>query len=116
MTNKFTQGDRSIFGETGDERPSVGEARKYPNALSREAFTEGGYTFLKRALKQALDTDQPVVINSGRNYLQYVYSAGQGNFMEGVTVLQGDDKEALDAFKGVAEKYLVSQGVKELKG
>lgn len=71
---------------------------------------------MKRALAKALSTGQPVVINSGRNYLQYTYRTGQKNFMEGITVLEGDDKPALEAFRGVAEKYIVSQGVQEIQG
>ncbi len=88
---------------------------KYPEALSRRAFSEGGYTFLKRVLQQAIETGKPVVINTGKNYLEYTYTEGQESFMDGIKVLEGEDSRALEAFKGVADSYVVSQGVQEIK-
>jgi hypothetical protein len=90
------------------------EQENKPKVFSR-SIGEGGYTFLRRVLGECLDTGQPVVINSGKNYLRYEYQPGQKNFMEGVTVLEGSDEPSLKAFREVAESYKVEQGIKELK-
>ncbi len=87
----------------------------YANALSREPFTEGGYTFLKRVLREYLEKGGPVILKVGGLYLSYTYRTGQQTFLEGMTVLEGHDEDALGRFREVAEKYRVEQGFQEIR-
>lgn len=102
------------FEDPQNERPAGPEGDAYPDAISRK-HGEGGYAFLKRALRQALETGMPVVINTGRNYLQYEFKDDQRSFWDGVTVLEDVDDGALDTFRGTAENYMVEQGLTELR-
>ena len=93
----------------------MNQKSEYTGALSRK-FGEGGYTFLKRALQTHFATKQPIVINSGGNYLSYRYVKGQKTFMEGTILLEGDDAESMKLFKEVADTYDVERGLNELQG
>lgn len=88
----------------------------FEKAISRDTFTEGGYSFLKRALKQNLDTKEPVIINSGDAYWSYNYSPGHKTFLDGCQIISGsEDSRAVAAFQEVAKSYLVEKGLKEIK-
>lgn len=89
-----------------------------PSVVSRD-LTEGGYTFLKRALKTALaDPFGRVVIDAGGLHIEYVHShvAGseQASFMDGVQGVEGNNEESLARFRDVASRYSVAQGLYEL--
>ncbi len=86
---------------------------KYPHARSRQ-LQEGGYTFLKRVLNENITTGEPVVINVGKNYLEYAYRPGHQTFMDGVSLLEGTDEESLEALREVGEQYRVEQGLEEI--
>jgi hypothetical protein len=81
--------------------------------LSR-GMREGGYTFLKRALTEHLKSGKPVVLNVGKAYLQYSFSAAHSTFLDGVTVLDGADTRAVAAFNATAKAYDVKRGLDEI--
>jgi hypothetical protein len=89
----------------------------YPNSLSREAFTEGGFGFLKRVLAENINRGKPVVINTisptGTAYLQYHHHPSHRTFMEGITVLQNDVR-AVKNFMETAGDFQMQRGLSEL--
>jgi len=87
---------------------------KYPEAVSRK-FGEGGYTFLKRVLAISLETNNPVVMSVGGNFLEYSYKDGNHAFMDGVRLIEGDDQYSFDLFKETASAYSLEQGLAEIK-
>jgi hypothetical protein len=86
-----------------------------PQILSPQAITEGGYTFLKRALRTAVeDEEQTVVVDSGGLLLTYVHNPHNETFMDGIRSIEGEDPDSLEAFKGVAGQYFIKKGLAEL--
>jgi hypothetical protein len=86
---------------------------KYPHALSRD-FGEGGYTFLKRVLRKNISTGKPVILNVGENYLIYAHSEGDKTFMDGVSLLEGQDEKSMEILREVGDQYRVEQGIAEI--
>lgn len=93
---------------TDRERPS-----QYPDSLSRQ-LQEGGYTFLHRVFGKCMETKKPTVISTGDIYLQYKYEPGHKTFMEGISILEGDESsEMYERFKSVAETFDLETAFKE---
>ncbi|KXJ98088.1 MAG: hypothetical protein UZ19_OD1000808 [Parcubacteria bacterium OLB19] len=70
------------------EKPS--DISKYPEALSIDYMSEGGYRFLHRVFRTYFKTDSPVIINTGGLYFKYQYEKGHRTFAEGIVLLEGD--------------------------
>lgn len=88
---------------------------KYPEALSIDYLSEGGYRFLHRVFRTHFATGQPVVISTGGLYIQYEYKPGQTTFSEGLTVLEGDNGKTIDNFMDVANRFSLDLAFSENK-
>lgn len=96
------------------EGKGLEKQKKYPESLSR-SFGEGGYTFLHRVFRTHFDSGKPVVINTGKLYIQYKFEPHHTTFSEGVTVIDGEDKETLRLFLSVADAFSLDQAFRENK-
>ena len=112
VTGKESRLSAFIFGQP---KKQTRREEYEPPVVSRKAFDEGGFTFLKRALKTALaDERGQVVIDSGELKLTFVHNPANRTFMDGIRGIEGDAPESLEAFRRVASQYVIEQGLAEL--
>ena len=90
-------------------------AEHQPQVISIELFVEGGFTFLRRALRTALADDTgEVIIDTHGLKLTYRHGPDNVTFLDGITSVVGESPVAYEKFAGVAGQYLVQQGLAEL--
>ena len=95
--------------EKESQKKSEEAESKFPNALSRDPFQEGGYTFLHRVFRTHFQTGEPVIISSGKNYFSYIYEPHHLTFADGISLIEGDDEESRVRFISVVNSFDLHQ-------
>lgn len=88
---------------------------RFDNAMSRDIFKEGGYTFLHQVFNKHFESGRKeTVISTVELYLAYKWEKGHKTFMDGISILKGDcNSETYKNFESCAGQFQISLAFEE---